>query len=573
MNLDLLNKARGKKKADLVLKNGKAVDVFNEQIKKLDVAIANGVIIGIGSYKGQEEIDLQGKVLAPGFIDGHLHLESAMTKVRDFAQQVISLGTTTVVADPHEIANVMGLEGIRYLLEAGLSLPWNFNLLLPSCVPATKFDTSGAILKSEDLEELITANGVFGLGEVMNFTGVINGEKSLWEKLNLFKDYFIDGHAPGLTAKDLNAYLLGGIKADHECTTSQEAIEKISKGMYIMIREGSVTRDLKRLLPAVNEQNSNRFLFATDDRHPRDLVKEGHINFLIKKAIKNGLNPLQAIKFATINSATALGLENTGAIAPGYKADLVVIDGLKELKVKQVFKDGKLVAEDGKFILDSKEEHQISEIKKQKIYNSINIGKIEKSDFILPVSNKYRVMELIKDQIITKQSTVKLTSQQISSKQLIEKNLVKLAVVERHQKTGNVALGLLKGLGLQTGAIATSIAHDSHNIIVAGLDAKDMLLAVKEIEKIQGGIVITNKGQVVEQLALPIAGLMSDKPLLKVAEKITSLRKVAHSLGVTYQEPFMTLSFMSLPVIPELKITDKGLFSVEEFQFVPLVVE
>ncbi|GAB6137883.1 adenine deaminase [Halanaerobaculum tunisiense] len=572
MNSKLLKKAQGEIKADLVLKNGQVVDVFNEEIKELDVAIADGVIIGTGSYKGHKEIDLQGQVLAPAFIDGHLHLESAMAKVKEFAQEVISLGTTTVVADPHEIANVMGIEGIKYLLDVGLSLPWNFNLMLPSCVPATKFDTSGAILKAEDLEELITAEGILGLGEVMDFTGVINGEQSIWEKLSLFSDRFIDGHAPGLNVKDLNTYLLGGIKADHECTTCQEALEKIGKGMYIMIREGSATKDLARLLPAVNEKNSNRFLFATDDRHPRDLVGEGHINFLIKKAIKHGMEPLQAIKLATINSANALGLDNIGAIAPGYKADLVVIDDLEKININKVFKDGRLVAQNGKFILDSADEVQDSASQNSDIYNSVNIGKIEKTDFMLPEGNKYRVLELMEEQIITRESTVNLSSQQLTSSELAKQNLVKLAVVERHQKTGNIGLGLLKGLGLQTGAIATSIAHDTHNIIVAGVEAEDMILAVQEIEKLQGGIVITNKGQIVDKLPLPIAGLMSDKPLVKIAEKLDSLQATAFSLGVTKEEPFMTLSFMSLPVIPELKITDKGLFSVVDFQFVPLVV-
>lgn len=571
--MNLLKKARGEIKPDLVLKNGKVVDVFNEQLQQVDVAIAEGTIIGTGSYEGQEEIDLEGKILAPAFIDGHLHLESAMAKVRDFAQQAISLGTTTIVADPHEMANVMGLEGIRYLLDVGLSLPWNFNLMLPSCVPPTKFNTSNVVLRAEDLEELVTAKGVFGLGEVMDFTGVIRGEQDIWEKLSLFSNRFIDGHAPGLTGKELNAYLLGGIKADHESTTPQEALEKVSKGMYVMIREGSVTRDLVRLLPAVNEKNSNRFLFATDDRHPGDLLEEGHINFLIKKAVEHGLDPIQAIKLATINSAEALGLDNVGAIAPGYKADVVIIDDLKRLKITKVFKDGRVVAEDGEFVLDSAEKKQVSASRDRKIYNSINIGQINESDFKLPAGNKYRVMELIREQIITRESTVNLTSQQSISSQLANEELVKLAVVERHQRTGNVGLGLLKGLGLQTGAIATSIAHDSHNIIVAGRDNADMLLAVQEIEKLQGGIVITNNGQVVDQLPLPIAGLMSDKSLVEISEKLDSLKDTALSLGVTHQEPFMTLSFMSLPVIPELKLTDKGLFSVEECQFVSLVVE
>lgn len=571
INLKLLEKARGERSADTVLKNAEIVDVFNEELIKGDLAISDGKIIGIGDYEGEEEIDLTGKVLAPAFIDGHLHLESAMVQVEEFAREIISRGITTIVADPHEIANVAGLDGIEYMLEKGLDLPWNFNLMLPSCVPATSFETSGAELKAEDLKTMIDKSGIFGLGEVMDYIGVVNGEKGVWDKLELFHDKFIDGHAPGLSGKELNTYLLGGIKADHECTTAEEALEKIRKGMYVMIREGSVTRDLKQLLPAVNEKNFNRFLFATDDRHPGDIIKEGHVDFMIKKAVREGISPIKAIKLATINSASVLGFEDLGALAPGYKADIVVLDSLKNLNVKKVYKDGKKVAEDGDYLPQVAEDKRKNE--NEKIYSSVNIGSISFDDFELPQGKKYRVMELVDDQIVTRKTTVSFSEPPVTNHKLREKEINKLAVVERHHKTGNVGLGLLKGLGLKDGAIATSVGHDSHNIIVVGLKKEDMMAAVKEVERLNGGIVITKDGKVVDRLALPIAGLMSDKPLEEVADILGRLRKEVAELGSTNDEPFMTISFMALPVIPRLKVTDKGLFSAEELSFVPLVVE
>lgn len=589
INSQLLKMARGEKPAELVLKNARIIDVFNEEIDHTDLAIADGIIIGTGDYEGQKEIDLSGKVLAPGLIDGHLHLESAMVKVEELARQIIPLGTTTIVADPHEIANVAGLTGIKYLLQEGLAQPWNFNLMLPSCVPATKFETTGACLEAESLEELLDEEGIFGLGEVMDFPGVINGSEVIWKKLDLCQDKFIDGHAPGVSDRELNAYLLGGIRADHECTTPAEAHEKVKNGMYVMIREGSVTRDLKQLLPAVNDSNNSRYLFATDDRHPGDLTEEGHINFMIKKAVENGLKPLRAIKLATINAAKALGLKNIGAIAPGYKADLVVFNDLKSLNIEKVFKDGKLVAENGELLMDSTSDSERENTFKisnnetskylnqeqidQSIMNSVNIGEVSREDFVLPSGRKFRVMQLIEEQIITKQTTVEFNSESVTTDDLINKDLVKLAVVERHKASGNVGLGLLKGLGLKKGAIATSIGHDSHNIIVAGLNEKDMLKAVEEINKIQGGIVVTHNGEVMDKLVLPIAGLMSDKPLNEVADKLKVLREITEDMGVTNQEPFMTLSFMALPVIPRLKVTDRGLFSAEEFQIVPLKID
>ena len=573
INLQLLKEARGDSPAELVLKNAKIVDVFNEETYRGNLAISSGKIIGVGDYKGRKEVDLEGKILAPSFIDGHLHLESAMVGVEEFAKKAISLGTTTIVADPHEIANVAGIKGIKYILRKGLKMPWNFNLMLPSCVPSSNFETGGAVLNAAELEKMMDKEGVFGLGEVMDYPGVINGDSKTWEKLDLFSEKFIDGHAPEVRGKDLNTYLQGKIKADHECTTAEEALEKLRKGMYIMIREGSVTRDLKQLLPAVNDSNFNRFLFATDDRHPGDLIKEGQINFLIKKAIKDGLDPIKAIKLATINSATNLGFDNIGAIAPGYKADLVVLDSFENLNIEKVFKDGKLVAENGEYIAGYKKDDLENRKEFKEIFSSVNIGEINEEDFELPQGKKYRTMKLVSDQIVTKKDTVSFAKKPVKNIDLKNKKLNKLAVVERHHKTGNVGLGLLEGFGLKRGAIATSIGHDSHNIIVVGLNKKDMLKAVQEIKRMNGGIVIVENQDLINSLALPIAGLMSDKTLDEVSEKLSELRTEAKKLGVENESPFMTISFMALPVIPKLKVTDRGLFSAEKFDFVSLVVE
>ncbi|HMA58717.1 MAG TPA: adenine deaminase [Halanaerobiales bacterium] len=569
VNDKILKMAKGEIPAELVLKHGRIVDVFNERLIREDIAIADGKIIGIGDYEGVKEIDFEENIIAPGFIDGHLHFESAMVRVDEFAAWIIPRGTTTVFADPHEIANVAGLDGIKYFLDRGTELPWNFNLMLPSCVPATANETSGAVLTADKLEKLKEAEGIFGLGEVMDFVGVIKGDNKIWDKIDMIGDKFIDGHAPGVSGKNLNAYLLGGIMADHECTEPEEALEKVTKGMYVMIREGSVTRDLVSLLPAVNNSNLSRFLFATDDRDPEDLYENGHMNFVIKKAIQNGISPLRAIKLATINSANALDLKNVGAIAPGYKADLVILDNLKDFNVEKVFKDGQLVAENESLIVNLPE---IKEGKSEKIFKSVNIGKLKKADFDLPDFKEYRVMSLIKDQIVTGKETIKLENE-VKVDDLVANNLVKIAVVERHKKTGNVGLGLLKGFGLRKGAIAISIGHDSHNIIVVGLNSQDMYRAVKEIERLQGGIAVVESGQLIDCLSLEIAGLMSKDSIPEVAKKLRKMKEKVYSMGVTRQSPFMTLSFMALPVIPSLKITDQGLFDIDENKFVSLGVD
>ncbi|POZ91239.1 adenine deaminase [Petrotoga halophila] len=568
-NKNLLPVALGKEKADIVFKNGKIIDVFNERIIEEDLAVSNGKIIGWGNYSGVKEIDLNGKYISPGFIDAHLHLESTMVSVEEFAKTVIPLGTLTIVADPHEIANVAGEIGVEYFLNLGKNLPWNFNLMIPSCVPVTPFDNSGAVLDALKIKEMLSKNQFFGLGEVMDFEGIINGQDYIWDKIELMQNYFIDGHAPKLKDKLLNAYLLAGIRADHETTTSQEALEKVSKGLYVMVREGSVTRDLESILPAINDSNVSYFLFATDDRHPEDLLSEGHINFMIKKAISLGMNPLRAIRLATINAAKALGINYLGAIAPGYQADLIIVENLNDLTIKEVYKDGMLVAKEGKFLFSI---NSGNSSKPEPVFNSIKIPKIKENDFHMPQGETYRIMSLIKDQIVTKLDFFSPKSE-LYEDELIKNGINKIAVVERYQKNGKIGLGLLKEFNLKSGAIASSIAHDSHNIIVIGSNSYDMKVAVEKISELHGGIVVTKDGNVLDFLPLPVGGLVSEEPIEYVSQKLKDLRKIVYDLGVKIQSPFMTLAFMGLPVVPELKITCEGLYDVVNHSFVSLVLE
>ncbi len=565
---ELLAAARGEEKADLVFKNGRVLDVFNGVLVEETVAVAGGRILGYGDYEGKEEVDLKGRILIPGFIDSHLHLESSMVTVGEFARQVIPLGTTTVFADPHEIANVTGVKGLEFLLAEGRRYPWNFNLMAPSSVPSSSFETSGAVLDSECLKSLLEKKFLFGLGEVMNYPGVINGDEEVWKKLGIFKDYFRDGHAPGVTGKELNAYLLGGIAADHEAISAEEALEKIRAGMYIMIREGSTARNLKDLIRAVNRRNFHRFVLATDDRHPEDLVNEGHINYLVRRAIEEGCEPEIAVRMATFNAACCFGLRDLGAVAPGFRADLLVIRDFDSLEVQEVYKDGLLVARDGHCCFDVYPPQ-----KEKEIWDTIKIKPITEKDFQLPAGNLFRVIKLVPGQIITEEKIKKLRVEKGDTADLVAEGLVKIAVLERHHYTGNIGLGLLEGLGLRRGALATSVAHDSHNILVAGVDDGDMVNAVQEIERIGGGLVVVDGGRILESLPLPIAGLMSEKPVGEVAAQLQKVEAAAGSLGVAIDSPFMALSFLALPVIPALKITDKGLFDSRRFRPVPLVVE
>jgi len=563
----IIRVARGKMPPDVVLKNGKLVNVFSAEVYPADIAIWGGRIVGIGSYKGKKEIDLKGSHVLPGLIDGHMHVESSMVKVQEFARSVVPRGTTSVICDPHEIANVHGLEGIHYILNSSKYSPVNIFVMLSSCVPATPFETSGANLRGFDLYPLLREKWVLGLGEVMNYPGVLLEDEGLLDKISMTQDKRIDGHAPGLTGRDLNAYVASGVNSDHESTSVDEVIEKLRLGMHIMIREGSVTKNLRDLLPAVTTENLSRCFFVTDDRHPKDLLKKGHIDHMIRMSIKEGLDPVSAIRLATINTAQYFGLKDIGAIAPGYCADLVVVDDLRKFSVRKVFKNGKVVAEDGEMVV---KRHRLPAIT---LRSSINIRWLKPEDFdITAAGRSVRVINLVPGQITTRAS---VETANVNDGLLVadtERDLLPVAVVERHLASGNIGRGVVHGFGLRKGAIASSVSHDSHNIVVVGTTREDMMAAVVEISKMRGGLSVVRDGKLVAGLSLPIAGLMSEKTLPEVVEGLGKVSAAAKRLGSRLEDPFMALSFLSLPVIPELKVTDKGLFDVNAFAFTDLFV-
>jgi len=563
----IIRVARGKMQPDLVLRNGKIVNVFSAEVYKADIAIWGGRIVGIGPYKGKKEIDLAGGHVLPGLIDGHMHIESSMVKVQEFARSVVPRGTTSVICDPHEIANVHGLEGIHYILNSSKYSPVNIFVMLSSCVPATPFETSGANLRGFDLYPLLREKWVLGLGEVMNYPGVLLEDEGLLDKITMTQDKRIDGHAPGLTGRDLNAYVAAGVSSDHESTSVDEVIEKLRLGMHIMIREGSVTKNLRDLLPAVTTENLSRCFFVTDDRHPKDLLKKGHVDHMVRMAIKEGLDPVSAIRLATINTAQYFGLKDVGAIAPGYFADLVVVDDLKKFRARTVFKNGRVVAEDGEMVVGRPRLPAIT------LRSSINIKWLKPEDFDIPAEGRSaRVINLVPDQIITRASVepAKVVDGLVAAD--TERDILPIAVVERHLASGNIGHGLVHGFGLKKGAIASSVCHDSHNIAVVGTSREDMMAAVIEISKMRGGLSVVRDGKLVAGLPLPIAGLMSEKTLPEVVEGLSKVCAAARRLGSALEDPFMALSFLALPVIPELKVTDKGLFDVKEFAFTNLFV-
>lgn len=563
---NLIHKAKGELQSELVLKNANIINVFTGEIIHSNVAIDNGIIVGIGDYSGIVEIDLDGAYLSPGFVDSHVHIESSMSSPSQFAKVIVPKGITSIIADPHEIANVKGLEGIKYIIDESKKTPLDVYIALPSCVPATNFENSGAILLAEDLETLLNEETVISLGEMMDYPGVINADDKILDKLVLAKDMIIDGHGPMIKGKDLNAYVVAGVKTEHESSTIEEAEERLRLGMYILLREGSAARDLGNLISLVNKDNLRRFLFCTDDKHPEDLIREGSIDHNIRLAIEKGLDPIDAIRIATLNACECYGIKNKGAIAPGYKADLVVIDNLEEINIKMVFKDGILVGQNNKPLFDSKP--YIPEYMK----NSVKIGDIKVKDLDLHINGeKANVIGIIPDSLVTDKLVLNVDSEDNVFK-YADNDILKLVVVERHKGTGNIGIGLIKGFSLRHGAIGSTIAHDSHNILVVGDNDRDILLAIKELEDIGGGITLVNEGVVLKSLPLEIGGIMTGGDIDETNNTLKEMIDISYNVLLVNPkiDPFMTLAFMALPVIPKLKLTDVGLFDVEEFKFIQI---
>ena len=555
-----LSIARGEQPAELLFKNARLVNVLSGEIHPANVAVDDGRIIGIGDYRARRVIDLCGSYLAPSLIDGHFHVESSMLTAPEFARAVVPHGTGAVVIDPHEYANVLGLDGIRYVLESTKNLAVDFFIMLPSCVPATPLETAGARITADDLKLMIQDERVAGVAELMNFPGVFLGAKSELAKIDAGKGKCVDGHAPGLRGKNLNAYVLAGVRSDHESTEVAEAREKLRLGMHILLREGSTERNLAHLLPLINSHNAQNCSFATDDKLAGDLVNEGHIDHCVRKAIRLGLPPISALQIATINPARHYRLQNLGAIAPRFWADFIVFDDLKKFSVRQVYKKGVLVAEDGRFL-------GRTPAKTGSPRGTMNL-RYQPGDFSVKAvgGKKIKVIEIVPQQIVTKTAIV---TPKVEDGEIVAdtaRDILKLVVVERHRATGNVGVGFVRGFKLKRGALGSTVAHDAHNVVVAGTNDADMLCAIQQLERMQGGQVAVANGKIKAELPLPIAGLVSDRPLKEVMKRIDDLNAAACSLGCDLDAPFMTLSFLSLSPIPSLKLTDQGLIDAVKMQ-------
>lgn len=549
--------AAGREKADLVLKNAKYLNVFSNEFLCGDIAVANGLIAGIGKYDGKTEIDVSGKLVLPGFIDAHIHLESSMVTPAEFAKAVVAHGTTTVITDPHEITNVMGIDGVEYMIQASQNLPIDVHFMMPSCVPATEIDESGAELDCKDIDLYLDNKKVLGLAEMMNYVGVINGDKNVLSKIVTSQAHHkkIDGHAPELSGNDLNAYIAAGVYSDHECSTFENALEKLRKGQFIMIREGTAAHNLKALMPLLTQQYYSRCMFATDDKHPSDLLYGGHIDYIVKQALKNGADPIVALKTATHHAARYFLLNNKGAIASGYLADIVVVDNLEDFNVETVFKRGKLVF-DGE--VKDFSAPTVDEKLAEKCFDTFHLDSVTPSSF--KVDGKLGLIGLVGGELLTRNLG---TADKID----VENDILKIACIERHKGTNHIGVGYVKGYSLKSGAVATSVAHDSHNIITVGCNDDDIAVAVNAIKDSKGGIAVVENGKIKALLELPIAGLMSDEPLTTVNEKLENAKLSAYELGADKSiDPFMTLSFLSLPVIPSLRITTKGVFDAENWK-------
>lgn len=565
--------ATGRKRAELVFKNAKIVNVFSHEILEGSLAVDNGIIIGVGAYEGEREVDVDGAFLLPGLIDAHVHIESSLTSPAHFARAVVPRGTTAIVADPHEIANVCGLEGIEFMLKASRDIPLQVFFMLPSCVPSTGFEHAGAILDAEALSVLVGRERVLGLGEMMDYPSLLAGSEAVLDKMMLAADdgMPIDGHGPMVLGKELNAYAASGVGSDHESSTLDEMRERLRVGMYCLIRQGSAARNLPDLIHGVNESNSRRCMFCTDDRHPEDILSDGHIDNHLRMSVTRGVDPITAIQMATINTAEAYHLEGTGALAPGYRADIVIMDNLTDFNVKEVYVDGRRVA------LKGQAEFSVPDLDISGVSDTVHVKDFGVERFQLHLGTDLaRVMRLQPESLITEEVTRKVNIDGEGNFTYHPRlDVLKMAVIERHHATGNIGLALVENYRLKKGAVALTIAHDSHNIIVIGTNDTDMYTAVKELIRVGGGVTLALDGRILETLELPIAGIMSDRSADFVSEKLEGMYALAiDSLGVNRDlDPFMTLSFMALPVIPELKLTDMGLFDARNFEFIDVAVK
>ena len=569
MNLnEIIKAASGEKPVDLLLTNARIIDVFAGEVVPDAVAISDGMVVGFGPYDAQKVVDVDGRYVAPGFIDSHVHIESSMACIPEFARAVLVHGTTTVAADPHEIANVLGTAGIEYMLQSAEQQPMNLYFTLPSCVPATDMETAGARLTAEDLQPFLSEERIVALAEMMNYPGVVLRDAAVLAKISAARQQKkpVDGHAPGLKGPELYAYIAAGIQSDHECTTAQEAREKLKAGMQIMIRQGTGAKNLQALLPVVNEKTSRRMMWCTDDRHPHDLITDGHIDSIVREAIQSGLDPLIAIQMASLNPAAYFGLSHLGAVAPGKQADLVIFSDINRPVIEQVYHRGILTAENGKI------RPEIQFPAAVPVPPAMHLD-LQNIDFSISAEKKrIRAIEIVSDQLITRQRIEEIPVKKNLAVSDPSRDLLKIAVVERHKGTGNIGKGFVKGFGLKHGALASSVAHDSHNIIIVGTSDEDMQAALAAVVKMGGGLAAVSEARLLAGLALPVAGLMSLEPVQTVRDQLEHLIEVAHGMGAAIKDPFMTLSFLALPVIPALKLTDRGLIDVNKFEIVPLFV-
>jgi len=560
----LISVAKGEAAADLILADARVINTFNGEVEKGSVAICEGKVAGVGDYhQAKEVLDLHGKYLAPGLINGHTHLESSMLDVGQYARAVVPHGTSALVTDLHEIANVCGLDGIKYILDRARRLPMGLFLMAPSCVPATNLETSGASIGPQEIRRMLRWRDCIGLGEVMNYPGVLFGDTGVLSKIESARGRVIDGHAPGIAGKDLCAYVAAGMHSDHESVYLEEAEEKLRRGMYVMIREGSSEKNLEALLPLVTDSTYKRCFFVVDDRSCVDLLQDGDIDAVVRKAIQKGLDPVRAIQMATINAADYFRLDALGAVAPGYFANLIVLDDLTDFQVDMVFYQGHLVAEGGRPTFP------VYHVGTGKLTDTVNVKPFTAEELRIKASGDSQpVIGVVPGQIITKRRQEKVTVRDGLVMPDIDRDILKAAVVERHRATGNIGLGLVAGFGLKKGALASSTAHDSHNIVAVGTSDEDIHAAIKEIERLHGGLAVVADGKVMESLGTPIAGLLSDEPLETVVDGVNRLEQAAQGLGSTLPSPFAVLSFLALPVIPEIRLTDLGLVDVNEFKLI-----